>query len=382
VDFFSGSLPIVLAVLTSPLGLTQTQVGLIAFTYSLSTSLAQPLFGLMADSVYAPHLALAGALWQVTLMGTAGLAGRFEALLGMVAIGGLGSAMYHPSAAGSVPRLSAPPYRGRAMSVFLLGGNSGFAIGPLVAGWVLNYFGARGTIILLIGGVLVLPFLAARLLRLRYAPPQIGHPHSEAHSTPIQPANNLLPLAATVLLALVIIFRSWASMSLTTYVPQRLVELGESVDFAGSALFMMALAAAVGGFAAGFLADRIGPHKVIVASLVLATPLVLGLRFVSGTLLLGTMAGIGLCLLASLPLTLLLGQELFPGRPGVMSGLTLGFTFVAGGVGAAATGAIAERWGLALVFAWLPVLPLISGLAALALALINGRPATSKQPAR
>jgi FSR family fosmidomycin resistance protein-like MFS transporter len=369
VDFFSGSLPIVLATLTTPLDLSQAQVGLVAFVYSLSISLAQPLFGLVADSPYAPHLALLGALWQVALMGLTGLAGRFEVLLGMVAIGGLGSAMYHPPAAGSVPRLSAPQYRGRAMSVFLLGGNSGFALGPLIAGWVLNAFGARGTILLLIGGVMVLPFLAYRLLRLRYhATPVPEHPYTPG-STLDAPAGFRFPTAATILLALVIIFRSWASVSLTTYVPQRLVELEESVDFAGSALFMMALAAALGGFAAGFLADRIGPHRVIVVSLLLASPLVMAIRVASGPLLLAVMAGVGLCLLASLPLTLLLGQDLFPGRPGVMSGLTLGFTFIAGGVGAAATGAIAEQWGLTLVFTLLPLLPLLSGLVAMAFSL-------------
>jgi FSR family fosmidomycin resistance protein-like MFS transporter len=352
-----------LATLTTPLDLTQAQVGLIAFVYSLSISLAQPVFGLVADSAYAPYLALAGALWQVTLMGLTGLAGRFEVLLGIVAIGGLGSAMYHPPAAGSVPRFSAPEYRGRAMSVFLLGGNSGFALGPLIAGWVLNSVGPRGTIVLLIGGVIVLPFLAYRLLRLRASAPRQDADHALAPSAH-SPASFRFPVEATILLALVIIFRSWASVSLTTYVPQRLVELGQSVDFAGTALFMMALAAAGGGFTAGFLADRVGPHRVIVVSLLLAAPLMAAIRFATGALLLPVMAGVGVFLLASLPLTLLLGQDLFPGRPGVMSGLTLGFTFVAGGIGAAATGAIAEARGLTFVFTWLPLLPLISGLVA------------------
>jgi FSR family fosmidomycin resistance protein-like MFS transporter len=373
VDFFSGALPIVLATLTTPLHLTQSQVGIIAFTYSMSISLARPLFGLVADSIYAPRLALAGVVWQVLLMGLTGLAGRFELLLGLVAVGGLGSAAFHPPGAGSVPRLSTPEQRGSAMSVFLLGGNTGYAVGPLLAGFVLNRFGQQGMWFLLAGGLSVLPFLAWRLIRLRYEPIAHTHPHEAGSFAPTQAENGRFPTALVALLSLLIIFRSWGTMSLTTFLPQLLQAQGDTVEFGGQALFLISIAGAMGGFAAGFLADRIGPHKIIIATLLAAGPLLVALPHSTGLSFLILSAAVGLCLMASLPLTLLLGQSLFPGRPGVMSGMTLGFTFIAGGIGAGATGAIAEIRGLDFVFQWLPALPLLSVIAAMAFALWQQR---------
>ncbi len=377
VDFFSGMLPILVAAHTAPLALTQGQIGLIALAYSLSTSLAQPLFGLLADGAFAPRLALLGIVWQVGLMGAAGYAPRFEVLLGLVALGGLGSAAFHPPGAGSVPRLTDPTRRGGAMSVFLLGGNSGYAIGPLVAGVILNAHGPRGVLALTIGAALVLPLLALALIRLRYPAPPMP---ASALAEPAQPRRPLAapaaaPTAAIAALALIVIARSWASASLTTYLPQYLLQQGQNVAFAGNALFVLSALAALGGFSAGFLSDRVGIRRIVIGTLLLSVPLMASLRLVSGFWLMIALGAAGFFLLASLPLTLLLGQDLFPGRPGVMAGLTLGFTFVAGGIGAAVTGAVAERIGLTAVFTWLPVLPLLGGVCAAVLYAFPARPA-------
>lgn len=373
VDFFSGALPIVVAALTTPLHLSQSQIGLIALAYSFSTALAQPLFGLIADSVYAPYLAMGGVVWQVALMGLAGLAGRFEMLLGLVAIGGLGSAAFHPPGAGSVPRVSSHEQRGSAMSVFLLGGNSGYAVGPLVAGFVLNRFEARGTLLLMAGAAVVVPVVAARLLRLRDYDRE--HPRETRPAAGAAPRR--IPILAITLLAAIVGFRGWASQSMTNYLPQYFLAEGLEITLSGQALFIMASAAALGGFSSGILADRVGIHRVVAGSLLLTIPLMIAMRFTSGIALLAVIGGIGLFGLASLPLTLVLGQELLPGRPGVMSGLTLGFTFVSGGLGAAVTGNLAEKLSLDWVFMWLPILPLIAAAAAVVLWLVGSREAAA-----
>ncbi len=372
VDFFSGALPIVVAALTAPLELTVGQVGLIALAYSLATSLAQPLFGLIADSRYAPYLALGGVIWQVGMMGIAGLATSFEMLLVMVAIGGLGSAAFHPPGAGGVPRVSTRDQRASSMSIFLLGGNSGYAIGPLIAGQALARLGAKGTLILLAGAAVLIPMLAIRLLRIQY---QDHHEAAPAAHTlqRTKPLRRSIPVMAIVLLALAITFRGWASQGMNNYLPQYFLLMGTDVALAGQALTLLNVGAAIGGFTSGVASDRIGAHKVIVATLLMAAPLMLAFRFVSGPLMLVVIGGMGTFLLASLPLTLVLGQDMLPGRPGVMSGLTLGFTFITGGLGAAIIGAVAERIGLEQVFTWMPVLPLFGGLAALALMVHQAR---------
>jgi FSR family fosmidomycin resistance protein-like MFS transporter len=374
VDLFAGAVPLVLAVQATPLSLTQSQVGLIALAFSLATSLAQPLFGLLADGKQAPLLAFAGVMWQAVFIGLAGLAGRFETLLVLVAIGGLGSAAFHPPGAGSVPRVSSAQQRDSSMALFLLGGNGGYALGPLVAGLFFNRLGPTGTLPMTLGAVAVSPVLFILLSRLRHlfdAPPE--GPAKSAQPQPDSRNGGRVSAASIASLGLLIMFRAWTSQSLSTYLPQYFVQAGLNVLYAGQVSTALLLAAALGGFVAGNLSERLGRHRVIIASLLMAAPLAFVLMRVSGVWIFVAAIALGFCLNASLPLTLLIGQEIIPDRPGIMTGLTLGFTFVAGGLGTLVTGIVAEQMGLRTVLSWLPVLPLVAEVAALALAGVHNR---------
>lgn len=371
VDFYSGAIPLVLAAQTTPLNLTPGQIGLVTLAYSIATSLAQPLFGLLADSVRAPLLALGGVLWQALFIGLAGLAGRFEVLMVLVSIGGLGSAAFHPPGAGGVPRVSTVDQRGGAMSVFLLGGTSGYAFGPLVAGWLLNAYGPQATLGLSGVALLASPVLVASLRHLRYdesLPVQVSAPPVER-----APGSGLSATAVlgVVLLALVIAFRQSGSLTVFTYLPQVFMLRGQNVAYAGNISFVLMLGSVVGSLSAGFLSDRLGRHGVIVLSLLVASPLLLAVTRAAGVWLPISAFLLGVSIYASLPLTLLIGQELLPDRPGLMTSLTLGFTFVAAGIGAALAGRIAESVGLLTVFAWLPILPLLAWLAAVGLRAVH-----------
>ncbi len=378
IDFYSGAVPLVLAAQTAPLRLSQGQVGLVALAFNLSSALGQPLFGLLADHKRAPLLALAGVLWGAVFTGLAGLAGRFEVLLVLMAVAGLGAAAFHPPGAGGVPRVSPQEQRGGAMAVFLLGGTSGHAFGPLAAGIVLSALGPRGTLTLsLLAVVAAFPLFAA-LHRLHYERlyPTAGDPALPSASRRPVAWRGLLT-ANLILLGLVILFRQWMDISVVTYLPQHFLQQGRNVLYAGNIAFVIALGGMTGNLTAGFLSDHIGRHRVIIASLLLAAPMLVALMHAQGVWVVISAFALGFCTIASLPLTLLIGQEMLPDRPGVMTGLTLGFTFVAGGIGAAVTGALAERFTLNGVFAWLPLLPLLAAVAALGLSAIK----TGKQTA-
>lgn len=371
VDFYSGSIPLLVAAQTTPLHLTPGQVGLIALAYSISTSVAQPLFGLLADRARAPLLALGGVLWQALFIGLSGLSGRFELLLGLVAIGGLGSAAFHPPGAGGVPRVSSKEQRGGAMSVFLLGGTSGYAFGPLVAGWLLNAFGPQASLGLSGLALIASPLLVVSLRALRYE--QVPADSVEKSTRGEAGTASRPALLGVLLLAGVVAFRQSASLTTFTYLPQLFLERGLTVAFAGNISFALMLGSVVGSLSAGFLSDRLGRHGVIAVSLLAATPLLAAVPQVAGWWLVGSAFLLGVAIYASLPLTLLIGQELVPDRPGLMSSLTLGFTFVAAGIGTAIAGRFAESASLMAMFGWLPLLPLAACLSAVGLAAVHRR---------
>jgi FSR family fosmidomycin resistance protein-like MFS transporter len=327
------------------------------------------LFGLLADRTRAPLLALGGVLWQALFIGLSGLSGRFELLLGLIAVGGLGSAAFHPPGAGGVPRVSPKEQRGGAMSVFLLGGTSGYAFGPLVAGWLLNAFGPQASLGLSGLALVTSPLLVVSLRALRYE--QAPQDSAEESTREDTGAVSRPALLGVLLLAGVVAFRQSASLTTFTYLPQLFLERNLTVAFAGNISFALMLGSVVGSLSAGFLSDRLGRYGVIAVSLMAATPLLAAVPRTEGWWLVGSVFLLGIATYASLPLTLLIGQELVPDRPGLMSSLTLGFTFIAAGIGTAIAGRFAESASLTAMFSWLPLLPLAASLAALGLAAVH-----------
>jgi FSR family fosmidomycin resistance protein-like MFS transporter len=380
IDFFASAGPLILAAQTTPLNLLQGQVGLVALLYSLASSVTQPLFGWLSDRVRGPVLALGGFLWTAAFTALAGLARTFPVFALVTMLAGLGVGAFHPPGAAGVSLVSDARSRGCAMSIFLLGGTGAYALGPLVAGAILERFGPRGTLGFGVLGLAAAPVLAVALLRLRY-----DKPASNANSEPGAPDTSMPQaephptiIGVAVLMA-VILFRSWTSNCLMTYLPQYFTMQGFSLDYSGQVLFAYGLLAPLGSLAGGFLADRIGSRAVIAVSMVLNAPLVFLQLHAGGMALMVDSFVLGFLSAASLPLTIVLGQRLMPDRPGVMSGLTMGFTFVMGGIGTYLTGVLADQVGLGVALSWLPVLTVIGGVLAIFLP-GAGRPA--REPAQ
>jgi FSR family fosmidomycin resistance protein-like MFS transporter len=377
IDFFSGAAAtIVLAAQTRPLGLSLAQVGMLAFLYTMATSITQPLFGWLSDRVRGPLLALGGFLWMLGFFALTGLARSALAFSVVLVTAGLGASAFHPPGAAGARLLSQADSRGRAMSIFLAGGAFGHAFGPLVAGIVLGEpLGPRGTLAMAAAGLIVAPFLVWGLSRLRYDTPTAAPSDKPASKLDLSAA----AIMGIVLLMAVIFVRSWATRSLRTFLPQYYSNLQDlPLDFSGDLLFAWGLPAAFGTLVSGFIADRVGRRTVIAVTLLVSAPLMFFQLRTTGPGLVIITALIGFCLTASNPLAVSLGQELMPDRPGVMSGLTMGFNFVMGGIGTALTGVMADHTSLETALVWLSA-PVLVG-AVLAVFLEPGAPA--RQPAQ
>src|SRR5436190_1289595 len=219
------------------------------------------------------------------------------------------------------------------MSLFSIGGNLGFALGPTVATPLVLAFGLTGGLLLSVPclavavGLLVLaPFLGS------FAPDRRRQLQSEEPDR----------LGALLLLLGVIAFRSVAWFGLITFVPLWEVSLGHSKAYGNHLLSLMLLAGGVGTLAAGPAADRFGRRLVLFLSCAAIAPLILVFVLVGGIPGAIALAGVGIAVVGTFGVTMVMSQEYLPRQIGMASGLSIGFSIGLGGIAAVALGALAD----------------------------------------
>ena len=361
-SFFSPLLPLLVA----KLHLSLTLVGTLVAFSALSSSFAQPLFGWLADRVHRPWFVAFGPLVAAVFLSAIGLASSYGALVALLMLGGIGVAAYHPQAAVLASDLS--PRRGIAMSFFVTGGTLGFAFGPLFAVSVVGRFGLERTWLAAIPGLLVGTLLLAWFARIAPKPRHAGALPTLSELRPV-----LRPLA---LLYFVVVFRSAVSYGFMTFLPLRLHQHGFAVATGGWLLTAYLALGACGGFLGGWLADRWGGRRVVVASFLGATPLYFAFLYLPDVpglvaLILGSFV-----LQASLPVNVVLGQELSPRHSSTISSLLMGAAWGVGALLISPIGALADHFGLTAALTALACM-LAAGFACAA-ALPHTRPAAAE----
>jgi FSR family fosmidomycin resistance protein-like MFS transporter len=244
------------------------------------------------------------------------------------------------------------------MSLFSVGGNAGFALGPVVITPLVLAFGLSGTplaALLPLSAAGLLVFELARLKGFRPPPPGADDDGAGAE------ADQWRPFAR---LGVVIAARSVIHFGLMTIIPLYFVdELDTSEATANTALTVMLASGAVGTLIGGRLADRFGRLVVLRTSLALAVPLMVVLLLGGVGVAVAALSLIGAVTIATFSVTVVMGHEYLPGRLGVASGITLGLAIGLGGVAAAALGVVADAFGLRVSLEVIAAMPLI-GLAA------------------
>jgi MFS transporter, FSR family, fosmidomycin resistance protein len=164
----------------------------------------------------------------------------------------------------------------------------------------------------------------------------------------------------------VIAVRSFVYFGLVTFIPLYYIhDLHSSKTLGNAALTAMLLGGAVGTLTGGPLADRVGRRTVLIGSMCIIPPLVVGFLLSGPVLALVFAALAGAVTIATFAVTIVMGQEYLPGRLGISAGVTIGLSIGLGGVGAPLLGVLGDAAGLRAVFETVAVLP----LAALALTL-------------
>jgi MFS transporter, FSR family, fosmidomycin resistance protein len=361
-DFLQGSIPALLPFLIAQRGYTYAAAGALVLASSVGSSLVQPLFGVVSDRFALPWLMPAGLFLGGAGLASVGWTETYPATVAAVAVSGLGVAAFHPEGARYANYVSRGE-RGRGMSMFSLGGNAGFALGPLLVTPAVLAFGLHGTLFALIPLWLGAGLLAAELRRLKTFAPDLKGGSSNGNGS--RPQDAVGPFAR---LASVVGLRSVVFFGLQAFVPVYFAHrLGTSEAAGNFALSVMLVAGAGGTYVGGRLMDRIGRRVILVGSMAALGPLLvlflLAGRWPATALLLA----IGFVVISNFSVTVVMGQEYLPSRLGLASGITLGAAIGVGGLAAAGLGALADATSLDTTMWVIALTPLPALLIALTL---------------
>ena len=351
-DIYQSSLPAVLPFLKDKLDLSYTAAGIIVMASSVSSSVIQPIFGFLSDRKEKPLLLPLGCLFAGAGFSLIPLSSSYAAILALVVLSGLGVAAYHPEGYRTAYFFTGER-KATGMSIFSVGGNLGFALGPLVSLSIITHAGFSFLPVIITFSLLFVAVLMVFWKRL--ALPRSG-------SGPRKKEREKAPKGTTLSLALIIatvVMRSWTQFGLMTYIPFYFIDYlkGDPVH-AGKLISVFLLGGVIGTLGGSPLADRWG-HKFYLTLSMLFAALIFPLIFVTkGFLLFLTLGVLGMVLISTFTVTIVMAQQLLPRNLGVASGLMVGFAIGTGGIGVTLLGIIADHVGVPFALKAIIVLPL------------------------
>ena len=381
-DVFASMTPVLLTFLAAGiLPMSNAQIGLTVGIAQLLNALPQPFFGLRADRSGGRRLGTLGLLLHVGLFTIAVLLAaetrQYWLMFVPLVIAPIGSAALHPvgalHAAESMPRRSA-----FHMALFFLMGQTGLALGPAIAGILLdranpNLLGRMGD---LVGAsnfgiqndvtpIVLLSLISIPGMLLMWTSIPKHHEHhaaqDERKTERENGAKQHFPLLAFVILGLVVVLRGLGQQGSVAFVPLLFEQKGWSPAAYGTITSSFWIASGLSGLLFGRLADRYDRRVVMMLSMILSAPAFFLLPAYEGAFAFFLAIAAGGLSGGAHSLIVVMAQDLIPMRKGFASGAILGFIFATGAIGSLAIGVISEQIGLSLTFQIVAVMIAVAG---------------------
>lgn len=363
VDFYQGVIPALIPFFIVQHDFTYAAAAGFIFAMNVTSSIIQPLFGQFADSLSAPWLMPLGIAMAGGGLALTGFSSNYWLILALTAVSGIGIAAFHPEGARAVNQVTGKR-KARGMSVFSIGGNAGFAVGPIVTTACVAAVGLRGTLLLFIpAGIMAFIFMTQLF---RFTRPAENTPKGGSSVQVEKPADAWGPFG---ILSAVLVFRSILFYGLNTFLPLYWIHvLLQSEVVGGSALTIFLMSGLVGTLTGGFAADRYGRKRVVATSFILLTPLLFLFLVVQDVTMATLMlVPVGILTFAPTSVMVVMGQSYLPNRVGMASGVTLGLAVSVGGIVAPALGWVADHSNLHVTLLVLAFFPMLSAILSLTL---------------
>ncbi len=322
----------------SKLQLTIAQAGWLVAMLVISSSLTQPIYGYISDRCSKRAFAVFSPLITAVFMSCLGLASSFEMLAVLLTLGGVGIASFHPQGA-AITSVASQTRKGLGMSVFVTSGSVGYALGPIFISAAVSRYGLEGSYRVILPGLVAFALLYSLV-------PSIEHSSRGPQSLGLRESVRGVwhPL---LILYLLVVIRSAVQMCFVNFLPLYLHQQGLSSDGAARITSTFLFCGAIGGFSGGALSDKFGGKAVISLSMLLSVPCLAAFIITHGGLSFIWLGLGGLILFSTVPVNVVLAQDLIPRNASVASALTMGFAWGMGGMIVPLIGKIADNAGLA-----------------------------------
>lgn len=399
-DINGGALPAVLPFVRTHYGLTYQATGGLMFAYSCLSSIIQPIFGLMADRLSKPWLIPLGIFLAGLGLTAVGFMSSYWAIFAAIGVSGVGAALFHPEGARFANKVSGQS-KGTGMSIFSIGGNAGFVIGPLLATLFLSWFGMPGMAVFGLLATVTASILTLLIMRM-VAPEAAAAAQRTAQAaygntrkvTGMPPANAPSEVPGAVSgnmpgesakdsdaeapqnnwhefskLTGAIITRSILFIGFNTFIPLYWVNgFGQSKAAGAVALTIFSTFGVMSNILGGVLADKYGFRAIVRMGFALVTPVVLAFSLMPNLYAAyAVLPLLGFVLYVPFSSLVVLGQTYLARNIGFASGVTLGLATSLGGVFAPVLGWVADNHGLPRTFQCLALVALVGTVFAFSL---------------
>jgi FSR family fosmidomycin resistance protein-like MFS transporter len=355
-DFYSGTAPFTIFLVLSSQHISPVYQGVLVFVWYLTSSIVQPFFGAYTDRHGRWWFLPAALTLTMTALSIAGTLSSIWLLTLCLVVGGIGSAVLHPEA-GKYSAMLSGARRASGISIFQIGGQLGYALGPVAIALLYANLGSRGSLLMAVPGILAIGSLFALMRHVDRKAEEI-HGSSQAHSASHGPVDRVgvgLIMTSTAL-------RHFTSGAFIAFLPNLLVGRGFSIPVAGEVVTAFLLISSVGLYAGGTLSDRYGPVRISIAALCGSVPFLLGFFVLPIPLgILALLTGSALLAVQNAPGVSMV-QAMLPKNLGMALGLMNGVSFGVGSALVAGIGIVVTQFGAASALEAASLSPLIAAL--------------------
>lgn len=357
-DTYNGFVAPLLPILMTRIGFGLTLAAALTSIQAVFNSLSQPLFGHFADKMKRPYMTILGPLVTAVFLGSIGLCKSYLAIVVVLIFSGLGTAAFHPQASVFASRASGNR-KGLGMSIFVTGGSAGHSLGPIIILPIVTMLGLQYSTLTIFYGLVI------SLLVFIFIPPLATAPkHVPPLKMTIKTKHRNFVL---FLLWIIVTIRAFIIVAFITFIPIYLHNKNLPLLLSGSAITFFELSGAAGALFGGAASDYFGRRNVIFLSVVLSLPFLWLFLYSNGFLSFLALALSGVILYSSIPVNIVMAQELFPNKANTVSSVMMGLAWGIGGLFVTPLGSLAERIGIGSALNLVVFVGIFAALAALML---------------